>query len=171
MDAGGERRRSWLHAALALAALVLLATSPWLALRSALGADATLVERGHAVIGVLLLPLGLTYAHACLHGGGWRELLPVAPGRPAAAVADLAALLHGRVPTAEGGGLFGLLKGLVLLALLAAAGTGLGWLLVQGGAEALAWRHWHLYAARTFAALLAAHVLAVALHVLALARG
>jgi cytochrome b561 len=62
-------------------------------------------------------------------------------------------------------------KGLVLVALLVTAITGVGWLAVQGTAAAFEWRTWHLYAARTFAGLLVAHVVAVALHVVAIARG
>lgn len=171
MNASGERARTWLHATLAVAAIALVATSPWVSLRRSIPDDATVLDWTHVGVGLLVLPLAVAYALACLRGGGWRELLPWASGRLGAVGADLAGLLRGRIPTAEGGGLFALVKGLVLLALLATALTGLGWLLVQGTADAFAWRHWHQYAARALAGLLVAHVVAVALHVVAIARG
>lgn len=171
MSASGGRGGAGLHAALALLAVVLVATSPWIALRRSIPDDATFLDWTHVVLGLLAVPLGLAYAVTCTRAGGWRELYPWLSGRLGAVGADLAGLARGRIPTAEGGGLFALLKGCVLLALLATAFTGLGWLCVQGGAEAFAWRHWHLYAARTLATLLVAHVVAVALHVVAIARG
>lgn len=171
MSASGERASTWLHAALAIAAAALVATSPWIALRRSIPDDATILDWAHVVGGLLVVPLAIAYAVACLRGDGWRELLPWASGRLGAVAADLAGLLRGRIPAAEGGGLFALVKGFLLLALLATALTGLGWLLAAGTAEAFAWRHWHQYAARTLAALLVAHVVAVALHVVAIARG
>lgn len=171
MRGTGERGRTWLHATLAVLAVVLVATSPWIALRRSIPADATFLDWAHVVLGVLAVPLGLAYAAACVRTGGWRDLYPWLSGRLGAVGADLAGLARARIPTAEGGGLFALLKGLLLLALLATALTGLGWLCVQGSADAFAWRHAHLYAARALAALLVAHVVAVALHVVAIARG
>lgn len=171
MTTNGERGSTWLHATLAVLAIVLVATSPWIALRRSIPDDASVLDWAHVVLGVLAVPLALAYAATCVRAGGWRELYPWLSGRLGAVGADLAGLVRARIPTAEGGGLFALLKGLVLLAVLAVALTGLGWLCVQGSADAFAWRHWHLYAARTFVALLVAHVIAVALHVVALARG
>lgn len=171
MSASGERGSTWLHATLAVATVALVATSPWIALRRSIPDDATWLDWAHVVAGVLVLLLGFAYAAACLRGGGWRELLPWASGRLGAVGRDLAELLRGAIPTAEGGGLFALLKGFVLLALLATAITGAGWLLVQGTPDAFAWRRWHAYAADAFAGLLVAHVVAVALHVVAIARG
>lgn len=171
MNASGARASAWLHAALAVAAVALVATSPWISLRRSIPDDATFLDWAHVGVGLLAVPLAFAYALACLRGDGWRELLPWASGRLGAVGADLAGLVRGRIPAAEGGGLFALVKGLLLLALLATALTGLGWLLVQGTADAFAWRHWHQYAARTLAGLLVAHVVAVALHVVAIVRG
>lgn len=165
-----ERRGGLLHGSLALLAIALFATSPWLALRRAIPDDASAIDWLHVVGGALVLPLAFAYAHACLRGGAWRDLYPWLSGRLGAVGADLARLARGGVPGAEGAGLFALLKGLVLLALVATACTGAGWLVEQGTAAAFAWRHWHAHAAHVFAGLLVAHVVAVALHVVALAR-
>jgi len=57
-------------------------------------------------------------------------------------------------------------EGLMLLALLAAALTGAGWLLVQGTAAAVDWRHYHLIASRCMIAFLVLHIVSVSLHLL-----
>ena len=62
--------------------------------------------------------------------------------------ATLSGLLRGRIPAAEGGGLFGLIEGLLLVLLLATAVTGAVWFAMQGSQEALAWRSHHIFAAR-----------------------
>jgi hypothetical protein len=79
---------------------------------------------------------------------------------------DLRGLLHGRIPAAEGGGLFGLIEGLLLLALLATAMTGAAWYLTQGSAEALAWRGHHALAVRGLATLFVLHAVSASLHLL-----
>lgn len=82
----------------------------------------------------------------------------------------MAGLLLGRIPAAEGGGLFGFIEGLLLLALVATAVTGAAWFLAQGSSEALAWRASHVFAARGLIGLLALHVVTVSLHLLDFVR-
>jgi cytochrome b561 len=59
-----------------------------------------------------------------------------------------------------------MIEGLLLVALLAAAVSGAAWVLNQGTDLAMAWRDYHVLAARTFTGLLVLHVLAVASHLL-----
>jgi uncharacterized membrane-anchored protein len=73
-------------------------------------------------------------------------------------------------PASEGGGLFAMIEGLLLLALLAAAGTGAAWLLTQGSEAVFMWRGYHIVAARCVAGLLVLHVVAVSLHFIDLVR-
>jgi hypothetical protein len=100
----------------------------------------------------------------------WRLYFPYAPAQIGNVGRDLAGLLRGRIPAAEGGGLFGLIEGLLLVTLIATAATGIGWLITQGSVEALAWRSHHVLAARAFVGLLVLHVLTVATHLLDLLR-
>ena len=50
-----------------------------------------------------------------MRGGRWKLYFPVAAGNGAAVGRDLAGLLRGKVPAAEGGGLFGAIEGLLLV--------------------------------------------------------
>jgi hypothetical protein len=84
---------------------------------------------------------------------------------------DLAGLVRGQMPSVEGGGLFALIEGLLLVALLAAGITGALWLVTAGTSEAVGWRDWHIGAARTAAALLLLHFVTVSLHLLDFIRG
>ena len=61
---------------------------------------------------------------------------------------DLGGLLRGQVPAAESGGLFGFIEGLLLAALALTALSGAAWFVTQGSSDALAWREFHIYAAR-----------------------
>jgi hypothetical protein len=154
------------HVPLALLVVFLLASSPWLGMRKSIPADAGWVDYAHVGLGLAALALSLVYAYACLHGRRWRLYLPWLAGRAGGIVRDLAGLGRGRLPSAEGGGLYAALEGLLLLALLAAGVTGAGWLFVQGTADALAWREVHVLAARCVLGLLVAHVVTVSLHLL-----
>lgn len=83
---------------------------------------------------------------------------------------DLCGIFRGRIPSAEGNGLFPTIKGLTILALVASALTGLGWFLTEGTREVIAWRDAHVIAARILVVILVVHVLAVAAHILELLR-
>jgi len=112
------------------------------------------------------LPLALLFFSCSLVQGRWREHFPWLAGNFAGPGRDLAGLLRGHLPGAGGAGLFSALQGLLLLALLATALTGLGWLLVEGSRAALAWREWHALCANFFGALLLLHTLAASAHLL-----
>jgi hypothetical protein len=160
-----------LHLLIALAALWLLASSPWLSMYRKLPAPPGAINLSHVLLGTALLLLGVVYALACTVGGRWRLYFPWLAGQGGAVWRDLAGMFRGQRPMSEGGGLFGAIEGLLLLALLAAATTGVLWWLQGGSADAFAWRDHHVVAARTFAVLLAAHLVAVSLHLLDLVRG
>jgi hypothetical protein len=85
------------------------------------------LDYSHVVLGFVALLLAFSYAVTCSLGGRWRLYFPFIAGGLGAVGRDLAGLLRGRIPAAEGGGLFALIEGLLLLALLAAAVTGAAW--------------------------------------------
>ena len=111
----------------------------------------------------------IAYAWSCARDGRWRLYFPWSPPDPRVG-RDLAGLLRGRIPAAEGGGLFGLIEGLLLLALLATAATGAAWFTAQGTDAAVSWRGQHILAARGLIGLLVLHVVTVSLHLLDLLR-
>lgn len=158
------------HLLVALLSLWLILTSPWIAMLRRIPAGAGWLDYLHVALGFLTLLLAATYTYSCARAGRWRLYFPFAPGLPGSVGRDLAGLLRGRVPAAEGGGLFGFIEGLLLLALLATAATGAAWYFTQGSDEALAWRSWHVLAARGLIGLLALHVVTVSLHLLDFVR-
>lgn len=160
-----------LHALLALAIVALLAGSPWLAMASRLPRQADLHNLAHVGIGLLALVLVGAHLLHCTLGGRWRLYWPWLDGRWEATRRDVAGLVRGRMPTVEGGGLLAAIEGLLLLAVLAAAVSGAGWLLVQGSDLALDWSDWHGTLGWVAAGLLALHVLGVASHWLDFIRG
>lgn len=159
-----------LHLLIALACTWLLASSPWIGMYHDLADAPGLVDLAHVVSGLAMLPLGLVYFVACAAGGRWRLHFPWAAGEFAVLRADVAGLVRGQRPGSEGGGLFGTIEGLLLLALLATAATGALWFATRGADAAVLWRAHHIVAARAFGALLLLHVLAVSLHLLDLVR-
>ena len=170
MPAASESTVNRLHLAVALTALWLIGTSPWVAMLRRVPASAGWLDRAHVVVGWAGLVLGFLYAAACLCGGGWRRLLPWNPDGIAGVGRDVAGLARGQVPSAEGVGLFSAIEGLLLLALLVAGVAGAGWFLAQGGDTALAWRSVHVVAARVLIGLVVLHVAAVASHLVDFAR-
>jgi len=98
--------------------------------------------------------------------GRWRLYFPWVAPQIRTVGSDLAGLLRRRIPAAEGGGLFGLIEGLLLLALLATAATGAAWFMAQGTDAAVSWRGQHILAARGLIGLLVLHVVTVSLHLL-----
>jgi hypothetical protein len=164
-----ESLQNRLHLAVVAACAWLILTSPWLAMLRRVPSDAGWIEWSHVVVGFAGLLLGLAYAAACVRGGRWRLYFPWLAGEWRPAARDVAGLLRGRLPSAEGGGLFGVLEGLLLLALLVVGVSGAAWFAMQGGAEAIACRDVHVVGARVLVGLVLAHLLAVATHLLELA--
>jgi cytochrome b561 len=165
-----ERLRDRQHLLVALLSAWLIFTSPWISMLRRIPDGAGFLDYSHVVLGFVALLLAFSYAVTCSLGGRWRLYFPFIAGGLGAVGRDLAGLLRGRIPAAEGGGLFALIEGLLLLALLAAAVTGAAWFWAQGTTEALAWRQWHLYAARGLAGLILLHVVTVSLHLLDFVR-
>jgi hypothetical protein len=132
-----------LHAVLALLAVWLVATSPWVSMLRRIPADAGFFDYAHILLGGLALAVGAFYAFAVTRDGRLRQYVP---GKAA--------------------GITGVIEGLLLLALIATGVTGALWFMTQGAAEALAWRAWHAGAARVLIAVSVAHVLAVTAHLL-----
>jgi cytochrome b561 len=164
-----ESLQNRLHVAVALACAWLVLTSPWVSLLRRVPRDAGFFDYAHLVVGLLGLLLALAYAFACVRGGRWRAYFPWAAGDVAPLGRDLAGLVRGRLPSAEGGGLYAVIEGLLLLALLLVAITGAGWWLAQGDASALDWRTVHIVGARALTVLIVLHIVAVATHLVELA--
>ena len=159
-----------LHLAVALTALWLIGTSPWIGMLRRVPAGASWIDRAHVTVGWAGLVLGLLYAAACLRGGGWRRLLPWNTDGIAGVGRDVAGLARGQVPSAEGVGLFSAIEGLLLVVMLIAGAAGAGWYLAQGGDTALAWRSVHVVTARVLIGLFVLHLAAVASHLADFAR-
>jgi hypothetical protein len=155
-----------LHVAVVVACGWLVLSSPWVSMLRQVPAGAGFIDHAHVAVGFAGLLLALVYTWACARDGGWRTCFPWAAGRSQAIVDDVAGLFRGRIPTAESGGLFAAIEGLLLVALLAVALTGAAWFALQGSAEAVAWRGHHILAARALIGLIIAHLLAVASHLL-----
>lgn len=158
-----------LHGLVALGAVWLFASSPWLAMFDEVPSPPGWANLAHVVGGLALVPLALLYAAAVL-GAGWRLYFPWLAGDLAQIGRDLAGLARFERPMSEGGGLFGAIEGLVLLALLATAGTGAAWFLTQGSETAWQLWLWHRHAAHALGALAVLHLSAVALHLIDLIR-
>jgi len=161
-----EALRNRLHAAVVVLCAWLLFTSPWVSMLRRIPSGAGFFDYAHVAAGFAGLLLAAIYTWVCTSAGGWRTYFPWSAGRSQAVVDDVAGLFRGRIPTAESGGLFAAIEGLLLVALLAVAITGAAWFALQGSAEAVAWRGHHVIAARVLIGLIVAHVLAVASHLL-----
>ena len=170
MDGGRDGLTGRLHVGVALLAAWLIFTSPWLAMFRRMPKHPGALDLAHVALGFLALLLALFYVAACTRQGRWRLYFPWLAGQGGAALRDLGGLLRGRIPSAEGGGLFGLVEGLVLLALLATGATGAGWFLAQGSDTALAFRSAHAIASQCLVGLAVAHIATVSLHLIELIR-
>jgi hypothetical protein len=165
-----EALNARLHLVLAALAVWLVATSPWVSMLRRVPASAGFLDHAHVVLGWLALFVAVIYLVTVMRGGRWQWFLPWATGNAAAVARDIAGIARGRVPAADGPGLYGAIKGLLLLALLATALTGAGWSLAQGSDAALGLRELHQVAVKVLLVTGAAHVLAVASHLLELLR-
>jgi cytochrome b561 len=159
-----------LHLAVALLALWLVLTSPWVSMLRRMPGHAGFFDYAHMILGVLALLVGIPYGIFVLQGGRWKLYFPLAAGNYAAVGRDLVGLLRGKVPAAEGGGLCGWIEGLLLLAFIAAGLSGVGWYLLQGADAALTWRTLHIICARILIAAGVLHVVAVGAHLLDFVR-
>lgn len=168
--AGSERLLRPLHGLLALIAAWLVFTSPWIAMVRRIPPSAGWIDWAHVGLGLVAAVLAPAYAVACVRGGRWRLFAPFDREGRAALARDLGGLLRGRRPAAEGRGLFALVEGLLMLALLVTAASGVAWFAMQGTDAATAWREAHVLAARVLMAAAALHVVAVALHLVDLVR-
>lgn len=158
------------HLALALLTAWLVLTSPWVHMFRRIPRNAGFLDYAHIGLGLLALALAVTFTVSCTRHGRWRLYFPWLAGDLRQAGSDLRGLFRREVPTSEGGGLFALVEGLLLLALLAAAFTGGLWLYAQGSAEAVSWRHYHILASRCMIGLLVLHIVSVSLHLLDFVR-
>jgi hypothetical protein len=165
--AGGADRQ---HLAVALVTSWLVLTSPWVAMLRRVPAGAGWLDHAHVALGFAGLAIGCVYAWHCVRGGRWTLYFPLVPPHAGQVGRDVAGLLRARVPASEGGGLFGLIEGLLLLALVAAGATGAAWFAAQGGEAALGWRDAHIACARLLIGLLVLHVVTVSLHLLDFVR-
>jgi cytochrome b561 len=161
---------SRLHLVVAVLTLWLVCTSPWVSMLRRVPRSAGFFDYAHIAIGALALVAGLFYGLLVAQGGRWKLYFPMAAGNAAAVGRDLAGLLRGKVPAAEGGGLFGAIEGLLLLALVMAGLSGVAWFVLQGADAALTWRELHIVFARILIAAGVLHVLAVASHLLDFVR-
>ena len=159
-----------LHLAVAMLALWLIATSPWVAMLRRIPGNAGWIDWSHVLFGFLLLSLSGAYAWTVTRGGRWRLIFPVLPAQVRAVRNDIAGLVRGRMPASEVGGLFGLIEGLLLASLLLTGMTGAAWFITLGGESALGWRAAHQFFASGLIGLLVAHVVAVSLHLLEFMR-
>ena len=158
------------HLATALLSTWLILTSPWISMLRRVPLNANLFEYSHIVLGLAALVLAITYTLSCTRGGRWRLYFPWAAGQPGGVWREVSGLLRGRIPAAEGGGLFALVEGLLLVVFLLTAVTGAAWFWNQGSNEAILWRSYHIVAARGFAGLIVVHVITVSLHLLDFVR-
>jgi len=154
------------HLVVLLLSLWLVLTSPWITMRKGIPESAGFLDWAHVALGLVLVPLSITYFATNVLGGRWREYFPWLAGDFSGLTKDLAGIPKGRLPQPGGAGLFSLIEGLVLVLLVAAALTGLGWFLLEGSRAAMAWRDWHIVTADVLVAGMILHAVAASLHLL-----
>jgi cytochrome b561 len=169
MSLAKESLQDRLHLATALLCAWLILTSPWVAMLRRIPTEASWLDYAHATLGSLTVLVGIAYTIACTRGGRWRTYFPWLGGDVKSLARDVRGLFDRKMPSAESGGLFATIEGLLLVALLAVGLTGIAWWAMQGASDALAWRGAHVVCARVLVGLIVAHVLAVATHLIELA--
>lgn len=170
MGSGTRRPGDRLHFAVAVLSLWLIVTSPWIGMLRRIPDGASWIDWSHVFAGFATLVLAGAYAWTSTRDGRWQLIYPWLPPQLRAVGSDLESLLRGRIPASESGGLFGLIEGLLLLALLITGFTGAGWYFVQGSDAALEWRACHQLASRALIGLLVLHAVAVSLHLIEFLR-
>jgi len=118
----------------------------------------------HVVLGLAALVLGLGFFFTTALQRRLGQYFPWARAQLGPLWRDLHGLIGLRMPTNEGAGLFSIIKGLLLLALLATGMSGALWLWHVGSQEAVAWREWHIVSAQIMIGVLVAHILATLAH-------
>lgn len=159
-----------LHLLVAVLAVWLVATSPWVSMLGKMPREPGFFNVAHVYGGLAASLLALAYLFDCVRDGAWKLNFPWASGEVRSVVEDLRGIFRGRVPAAESGGLFGALSGLTLVAFLATGITGAVWSWTEGTTAALEWRAAHLVSVRVFIVLGCLHIVAVALHLLDFVR-
>ena len=158
------------HALLAVLSVWLIVTSPWVHMYRRIPRNAGFMDYSHIALGLVALLLAVTFTISCTQLGRWRLYFPWFAGNFAQTGLDLRRLARREIPSAEGGGLFGVIKGLLLLTLLVTAVTGAGWLVYEGSAAAVAWRQYHILAAQGMIVFFVLHIVAASLHLLEFIR-
>jgi len=158
------------HVLVAVLSAWLILTSPWVHMLRRIPRNAGFLEYAHIAIGLVVLVLAVTFTVSCLQLGRWRHYFPWLTGNFSPIGRDVRGLFRGRIPSSEGSGLFGTIKGLLLASLLAAAVTGAGWLVFEGSAEAVHWRRYHIAAAQLMIVCYVLHIIAASLHLLEFIR-
>ncbi|MCC7200456.1 MAG: cytochrome b/b6 domain-containing protein [Gammaproteobacteria bacterium] len=166
----GEQLAERQHLVVALSSAWLIGTSPLLGMMAKIPREPGFFDYSHLLVGLVVVPVSVSYLFTCIRGGRWRLYFPWIGGQLGDLSRDCAGLFRGRLPVAEGGGLFAVIEGLALLLLAATAVTGIGWLLAQGGAAALAWRSAHGGLALALTVAIVLHVVTVSLHLLDFVR-
>lgn len=163
----------WIHIQHGLLILLLawlIATSPWVHLYNRVPPSPTFWVWSHLILGLVALALTLSFSVTCLTQGRLRQYFPWAFGRFKSLLRDLGGLLRLKMPGNEGGGLFSVIKGLLLLALLATGVTGALWWWTAGSSDAVTWRFWHVATVPWLVGLLVAHILATVAHIIQFMR-
>jgi len=163
----------WIHVQHGLLILLLawlIATSPWVHLYNRVPPSPTFWVWGHLLLGVLTLVLSVTFSLTALTQGRLRQYFPWMFGNFRPLLSDLAGLLRLKIPANEGGGLFGVIKGLLLLAMLATGVTGALWWWTAGSSDALTWRTWHVAMVPLLVGLVVLHILATIAHIVQFMR-
>jgi len=165
----GKRLHYWSHMQHGLLILLLawlLFSSPWVHLYNRLPDGAGLLIWAHVILGLAALVLGLGFFLTTALQGRLGQYFPWAWGQLGPLWRDLRGVLTLRMPTNEGAGLFSIIKGLLLLALLVTGVTGAAWLLTAGSQDAVFWRGWHIVSAQCLIWALVAHILATLAHLM-----
>lgn len=152
-----------------LCAFLLIGSSKLMMLRR-IPSSAGFWDLSHVWLGwvaaiLALLFLGKLYVH-----GRWRLYFPWLALQWRPIVNDLTGLTKGKVPSAGGAGLFSLIEGFTVLALVATGVSGALWFLSQGSAAAADWRMWHHTAAHWFIGLFIVHIVCALSHLIDLVR-
>jgi cytochrome b561 len=159
------------HSLALASAVVLYATSPWIAMLRRLPRTPSAFDWAHVAAGIVAVVAAAGLVVVAFRAGRWRLYFPWLSGRTHSVLADLAGLLRGRLPASEGGGLTSALQGFTVAAFALTAASGAAWLLTNGGDSALAWRSVHVVSADVLGVLIVVHAVTALLHVIQMARG
>ncbi|WP_394203252.1 cytochrome b/b6 domain-containing protein [Shewanella waksmanii] len=154
------------HQLLIVLCLYLLGTSGYLMMGRALRANASFWDLSHVYLGLLTCVIAMTFLVTNIIGNKWRQYFPWLAMDFSQLSNDFKGLFKGHLPQAGGSGLFSCVEGIGMLILAAVSVTGLMWFVLQGSADALMWRSYHIIAAKSLIVFLIFHVIFAALHLL-----